>query len=50
MNTSTPVGFEEIVILLLQDKNVKYKKVNDTIEILKNIQVNAVSLVVKENK
>jgi biopolymer transport protein ExbD len=35
---------------IIADKNVKYKKVNRIIELFKDIQVNAVSLVVRENK
>ena len=35
---------------IIADKNVKYKKVNDIIELFKDIQVYAVSLVVRENK
>jgi biopolymer transport protein ExbD len=35
---------------VIADRNVKYKYVNDIIEVLKQIQANAVSLVVKEKK
>jgi len=35
---------------IIADKNVKYRKVNEVIEIFKQIQVNTVSLVVREKK